>query len=150
MLAMAVGCTSYVEPEDIRNRLESQGYAVGESIRITNTFFEIPATVIPLDDGSEFDPAFDPQIQFYLFDTVEQAKEAASSMSDDGYRFTWGTGTDTSRVKVVEWLLPPTFLLSGDAIAIYLGEDGCVRSVVADQMGEPFAGNREPTICVRL
>lgn len=121
----------------------SEGYELGTSQPITNTFFNIPATRIPIGDGGERDP----QIQFYAFSSIEEAREAAAGVSEDGFSYTWITGPETSRYLGAHWVLPPTFFQSGDAVAIYLGEDGCVRDVIANQMGEPFAGNRGLTAC---
>lgn len=150
LLTLALSCTNYYESQDIQNHLERQGYVVGDSQRLTNTFLNVPTTAIQVGMTGEFEPDFDPQIQFYVFESVADAKEAASRISDDGYRYSWTTADGVNRSRVVEWLHPPTFFQSGDAIAIYLGESGCIRSALSDLMGVPFAGNTEISVCARL
>jgi hypothetical protein len=70
-------------------------------------------------------------VQFFVYDSEEKAVAEAGEISPNG------GSTSTS---VIEWIATPHFFRLGEVIALYVGDDEALLSILEEVMGEEFAG----------
>jgi hypothetical protein len=70
-------------------------------------------------------------VQVFEFESEESAQTAAETISPDG------SSTSTT---MITWIATPHFYRAGKVIVLYVGEDSGVLSVLAEVLGEQFAG----------
>lgn len=130
VLAVACSGGGDIEPADsyesLSAALESAGMKVGEQNEnkfLFSNVFSIPG--IEMTASGE-------QILAFQFETLDEARDQAALVSDDGY----GIGR-----KYINWSDEPQFFLNGKMIVVYDGTKELVIDTLTSAMGERFVGS---------
>ncbi len=85
-------------------------------------------TAVRLSGGPVTTPA---DVQLFEYGSASAASADAKRISPDG------SGTATTKIS---WIAPPHFFLKGRVMALYVGSDPAVLSLLQGLLGAPFAG----------
>ncbi|MBS3957494.1 MAG: hypothetical protein KGZ40_08220 [Clostridiales bacterium] len=135
-----------ITPDQIREALEASGLRVG-SIELQ----EPESTDVSIFGSSRertvLEVADEVSIDFFEFESPDEASKAASKVSPDGSTVPTDSGDG---IAMVQWVGMPHFFMRGDLIVMYIEKqvedsaalDSDVLAPLRQLMGDEFAGNR--------
>lgn len=120
--------------EQLAEALTEAGYTVSEGLADPNLYPAERSYNLVLENGET------QVISVYEFVSADMALQRSRSTDPDGSSFIIPSGWNSFNNVLVEWVAPPRFYLCDNMIAIYVGEDETILSILEEMCGEPFAG----------
>ena len=111
-----------VDYASLVDALRAAGATVEPAGSIEQDFFEPEGQIIRVNQQD---------VQVFEFESEEAAQAAAGTISPDGS----STGT-----TMITWIATPHFYQAGNVIAVYVGDDSGVLTLLEEVLGEQFAG----------
>lgn len=102
--------------------LEAGGAAVEVGEPISQPFFSVEGSIIKVNGAD---------VQVFEFENAEEMELASSQIAPDG---------SSDATTMITWIDTPHFYKSGRIIALYIGSDEAVISLLQKAMGSQFAG----------
>jgi hypothetical protein len=108
--------------------LRGKNVTVDISEPVLQPFLSTPGTAVKLSGGPLISAA---NLQLFEYGSASAASGDAKQISPDG------SGTATTKIS---WTAPPHFFLKGRVMALYVGNDPAVLSLLQSLLGAQFAG----------
>jgi len=112
--------------------LRDSGAPIEEKGEIHEPFFDVEGRRVTVNGNT---------IEIFEYANAEAMESEASYVSPDGFGFNI---SKENRIINVGWIDPPHFYKAGRIIAIYIGEDASIISVLENALGKQFAGMSIP------
>lgn len=102
--------------------LEAAGATVKTGDPLSQPFFSVEGQIFNVNGAD---------VQVFEYESSAAMESEASTVSSDG---------SSAGTNMVSWIAPPHFFKSGRIIAIYVGDDKTILSLLQQVMGSQFAG----------